>query len=287
MLHETLVELGSADRFIVLASDVAVTPSAHALRPVSPEAIDAAEHQLAAIEPDGASDLGAALRAAAALHPGQVIAETSAGLLLATTTWLYRGPPTAWTSKAGGDDDAALAERWQRLSIASGQLRDDWVTALATRGDVVWAGTYNGGVVRLEGDATTALGGGWINPSGLVWDGDHLLAGHDGRPAGRRRQRRDLEPDRGPARARCHRRRPRWRHALDHDPARLDRPRVSCRLPDRAAVELEVEVEVEVELHLIEQANADDPALGGVARRRGEHVALDPQQPKPEPVAAP
>lgn len=104
------------------------------------------------------------------------IAETSAGLWLGTTTGLYRGPATPWTSKDGSDDDAAIADRWQRLSVASGQLRDDWVTALVTRGDVLWAGTYNGGVTRIDGDTATPLGGGWINPSGLVWDGDHLLA---------------------------------------------------------------------------------------------------------------
>ena len=104
------------------------------------------------------------------------IAETPAGLWLGTTTGLYRGPATAWTSKDGSDDPAALAERWQRRSVATGELRDDWVTALATRGDVVWAGTYNGGVSRIDGDVATALGGGWINPAGLVWDGDRLLA---------------------------------------------------------------------------------------------------------------
>jgi len=104
------------------------------------------------------------------------ITETSAGLWLGTTTGLYRGPSTGWTSKDGSDDEAATAERWQRMSVATGQLRDDWVTALATRGDVVWAGTYNGGVSRIDGDAATALGGGWVNPSGLVWDGGRLLA---------------------------------------------------------------------------------------------------------------
>jgi hypothetical protein len=104
------------------------------------------------------------------------IAQTSAGLWLGTTTGLYRGPATPWTSKDGSDDVAAVADRWQRLSVAGGQLRDDWVTALVTRGDVVWAGTYNGGVARIDGDTATPLGGGWVNPSGLVWDGDHLLA---------------------------------------------------------------------------------------------------------------
>lgn len=104
------------------------------------------------------------------------IAQTPAGLWLGTTTGLYRGPATGWTSKDGSDDPAAAPDRWQRMSVATGQLRDDWVTALAVRGDAVWAGTYNGGVVRIDGDTATALGGGWVNPSGLVWDGDRLLA---------------------------------------------------------------------------------------------------------------
>jgi hypothetical protein len=94
------------------------------------------------------------------------IAETSAGLWLGTTTGLYRGPATAWTSKDGSDDGAALAESWQRLSVATGHLRDDWVTALATRGDVVWAGTYNGGVSRIGGDASRGVGPPTALPAG-------------------------------------------------------------------------------------------------------------------------
>jgi hypothetical protein len=73
LLQTTLAELGPADRFVVLASDVTVTPSAPELQPVTPEAIAGARRFLAAIEPDGASDLGAALAAAGALHPGEVI----------------------------------------------------------------------------------------------------------------------------------------------------------------------------------------------------------------------
>lgn len=66
----------------------------------------------------------------------------------------------------------------KRLSVASGHLPDDWVTALAIRDDVVYAGTYNAGVVRLD-KATGAwhaqrLGGGYVNPAGLTLDGDTL-----------------------------------------------------------------------------------------------------------------
>lgn len=119
------------------------------------------------------------------------IAETAGALWLGTTTGLYRGPKAGWTTKDGADDEATLLEppgpqpeapgpqpqgRWRRLSVATGHLHDDWVTALAVRGDVVWAGTYNGGISRIDGDVATQLGGGWINPSGLTWDGDRLLA---------------------------------------------------------------------------------------------------------------
>jgi hypothetical protein len=69
-----------------------------------------------------------------------------------------------------------MLDRWQRLSVATGHLKDDWVTAFAVKGDVVWVGTYNGGVARIEGDTATQLGGGWVNPSGLTWDGERLLA---------------------------------------------------------------------------------------------------------------
>ena len=119
------------------------------------------------------------------------IAETAGTLWLGTTTGLYRGPAVGWTTKDGADDPVALLSqpgpqaepsgpapsgRWQRLSVATGQLHDDWVTALAVRGDVVWAGTYHGGISRIDGDVATQLGGGWINPAGLTWDGDRLLA---------------------------------------------------------------------------------------------------------------
>jgi vault protein inter-alpha-trypsin-like protein/VWA domain-containing protein len=73
LLQAALAELGPADRFVVLASDVSVTPTAAGMQPVTADAIGKAQQLLAAIEPDGASDLGAALTAAGALHPGEVI----------------------------------------------------------------------------------------------------------------------------------------------------------------------------------------------------------------------
>ena len=67
--------------------------------------------------------------------------------------------------------------RFQRLSVASGHLPDDWVTALASSGDAVYAGAYNPGVVRLENKGrwrAHAMGGGFVNPAGLTVDGDTL-----------------------------------------------------------------------------------------------------------------
>jgi len=62
--------------------------------------------------------------------------------------------------------------RWERLSVASEHLADDWVTALAVdpTGDVVWVGTYAGGVSRIGLGAArpaTQLGGGHVNFGGL------------------------------------------------------------------------------------------------------------------------
>jgi ligand-binding sensor domain-containing protein len=107
------------------------------------------------------------------------IAEAPAGTLwLGTTTGLYRGAEAAWTSKDDADDPDAASTAWTRFSVASGALADDWVTALSVRGGDVYAGTYHGGVAKLDAStgAAAQLGGGWINPAGLAWDGDRLTA---------------------------------------------------------------------------------------------------------------
>lgn len=98
------------------------------------------------------------------------VAQTADGALwLGTTTGVYRG----------FEDDRP----WQRFSLATGHLSDDWVMALAARGDALYAGTYKGGVVKLaasaeapSGFAATAVRPGWVNPGGLVLDGARLLA---------------------------------------------------------------------------------------------------------------
>jgi hypothetical protein len=97
------------------------------------------------------------------------VAQTADGALwLGTTTGVYRG--------FEGD------RPWQRFSLATGHLSDDWVMALAVRGDELYAGTYKGGLVKLTasagapaGFAATFVRGGWVNPGGLVLDGDRLL----------------------------------------------------------------------------------------------------------------
>jgi ligand-binding sensor domain-containing protein len=94
------------------------------------------------------------------------VAEDADGALwLGTTTGLYRGDDTAG--------------EWKRFSLATGDLRDDWVTALVTRDRALYAGTYKGGVTRFDVGASvtvTQLGEGWINPNGLALDGETLLA---------------------------------------------------------------------------------------------------------------
>lgn len=100
------------------------------------------------------------------------VAEDVAGYLwLGTTRGVYRGKPGT--------------KHWQRYTVSTGHLKDDWVTAIATERHTVWVGTYNRGVTRfdLHGRTATAtqLGGGWINPNGLrVANGRVFAATMDG-----------------------------------------------------------------------------------------------------------
>lgn len=59
-------------------------------------------------------------------------------------------------------------DRWERRSVATRALTDDWVTAIAVGARSVFVGTYSGGVTELVGDRATHLGGGYVNPDGLV-----------------------------------------------------------------------------------------------------------------------
>jgi ligand-binding sensor domain-containing protein len=80
-------------------------------------------------------------------------------LFVGTTAGLYYG---------------TLARGFRRASVATGELADDWVTAITTDGRDVFVGTYANGVTRLRFEAGTAaprpvhLGGGYVNDDGLT-----------------------------------------------------------------------------------------------------------------------
>ncbi|MCA9666553.1 MAG: hypothetical protein KC503_13220, partial [Myxococcales bacterium] len=105
--------------------------------------------------------------------------------LAARAVWSVAAQGTAlWLGTARGlyriDARGSIA----RLTVASGHLADDWVTAVVVAKDgAVFAGSYNAGVSRLapsagakHGLAATQLGGGWINLAGLRIDGGYLYA---------------------------------------------------------------------------------------------------------------
>jgi ligand-binding sensor domain-containing protein len=99
-------------------------------------------------------------RLGAPVHATWAVAKRHDGaLLVGTVAGLYIGK--------GG--------RFERLSVATGHLLDDWVTALAVDGRDVYVGTYSKGVTRLRFDGgadgppeVAHLGGGYVNPDGLV-----------------------------------------------------------------------------------------------------------------------
>jgi ligand-binding sensor domain-containing protein len=93
------------------------------------------------------------------------VAEHNGELWLGTNAGLFIGKPGA---------------KFRRLSKLSGDLPDDWVTALAFDGETAFVGTYAGGVVQLD-KTSKPLGGGFINVGGLrVIDGKLWAATMDG-----------------------------------------------------------------------------------------------------------
>jgi ligand-binding sensor domain-containing protein len=110
---------------------------------------------------------------------GTLLLGTSRGLLVGTVESrgvIDHGAPAAEGALAGAP------RSWVRLAMATGDLDDDWVTALAVRGRTIYAGTYNAGVTALvmgEGGAFSAeqLGGGYVNMGGLLVAGGTLFAG--------------------------------------------------------------------------------------------------------------
>jgi ligand-binding sensor domain-containing protein len=96
-------------------------------------------------------------------------------------TWAVArsGDGTIWLGTMGGLY-AGKDGSFRRVAVATGDLRDDWVTALLVRDGDVFVGTYAGGVTRLRASGTSFehvhLGGGCINPDGLAFVGETLYA---------------------------------------------------------------------------------------------------------------
>jgi len=91
------------------------------------------------------------------------VAEHKGELWLGTNAGLFIG-------KVGG--------KFRRMSKLSGELTDDWVTAIAFDGDTAFVGTYAGGIVQV---GKGAIGGGSINAGGLrVIDGKLWAATMEG-----------------------------------------------------------------------------------------------------------
>jgi hypothetical protein len=138
-------------------------------------------------------------RGAAIVHDGQVtaldekrgiprgavwaVAEGPGGtILLGTSRGLYLGTAESQgvVDRGAPVTEEAESKPWLLLSMASGDLPDDWVTAIAARGTTLFVGTYNAGVVAVTMDAggfsVERLGGGYVNFGGLLVDGHTLFA---------------------------------------------------------------------------------------------------------------
>ena len=180
LVRSALGELNAADRFVVLASDVAVTAHAAGFVGVSPEAIDGALAFLDKIEPDGASDLAGALEAAGKLSPTDVI-------------YVGDGIPT-W----GKRDDKQLAAAADAVKApihaallgkgANGALWDELAGRTGGRAIAVHrsadaqrfalAATHAADVPRLTGARITGPEGTTIFPGHAmtIYQGDELVA---------------------------------------------------------------------------------------------------------------
>lgn len=76
-----------------------------------------------------------------------------------------------WSSARDG---VRSAQKWQRAALVTGQLPDDWVTALLHHDGKLHVGTYNGGAVSFahDGEALVSLteerAAGYVNPAGIT-----------------------------------------------------------------------------------------------------------------------
>jgi Vault protein inter-alpha-trypsin domain/von Willebrand factor type A domain len=179
LLGAALGELAPADRFLVLTSDVAVTPHAADYAAASPEAIAAALAFVARIEPDGASDVGAALTAAAARAPTEVL-YLGDGI----PTWGERDPSklAALGGKLGAPIHAGLvgkgasAELWSELAGRSGG-RALTVRTSADAARFALAAMHAHTTPRLRNARVAAPAGSSLFPSSAttLYSGDELV----------------------------------------------------------------------------------------------------------------
>lgn len=183
LLKSTLGELRPEDRFIVLASDVGVTPHATEMVSVSAPAITDAAAFLDGIEPDGASDIAAALQAAAAMKPTDIIYIGDG-----VPTWgeLGKAPLAGMAAAAGAPIHAALvgkgasSDLWADLAGASGGRAMMVRRPIdAARFALVAAHGGDGARVRNAHVVLAAAAEGTrLYPSSAttLWDGDAMVA---------------------------------------------------------------------------------------------------------------
>lgn len=128
-------------------------------------------------------------RGAALLRDGKVVEVVGRkrGLVI-SAVWAVAETDdgSLWLGTSKGVFRGRFRGAWRRLSVASGHLTDDWVTALAARGGSVWVGSYSGGVTRLDPSGPTLTATvldreSWVNFAGLsLVDGNLLVATMDG-----------------------------------------------------------------------------------------------------------
>jgi ligand-binding sensor domain-containing protein len=93
------------------------------------------------------------------------LAENEGALFIGSTNGLFWGELGSFSEGRS---------KLQRASLVSGNLPDDWVTALLPHGDHLFVGTYNAGVVRFRYEAGALLDHGadatlgYVNPAGLT-----------------------------------------------------------------------------------------------------------------------
>ena len=141
----------------------------------------ASRHVMSLFALPGGGVLVGTAAGAAVMHDGVALPVGGKGGLTTGNVWAVAqsADGTQWLGTTRGVF-RVLKDEVTRYRVASGELQDDWVMALAVADDGVFVGTYKAGVVRLVIDGNTVraqkLGEGWINPSGLHWDGHSLRA---------------------------------------------------------------------------------------------------------------